>query len=143
MGEAKARAATFEERRDLRLNEMVEQAEVMLTLRVDDKKKVVLSMLSRDDPPEQTSAAVAVAAFLSANWDALVGQALALHSVAMSGQAAAHPDLNGGITVLDARGMPASNEDGKQVFILGAGGGFISSQDKPSIELPASVAGQV
>lgn len=136
MGEAAARG-TYEERRNARLNEMVEQAEVLLTLRIDDTGKLALSTLARDNPVDESSPAIGFAEYLLANWKQLAGEALALKSTALAG--GDRDDLRSGLVVLP-NGQPAAEE--RDPVILGARGEVISTdQDSgPRIELPASVA---
>lgn len=137
MGQANARG-DYEDRRNARLNEMVEQAEVILTLRVDEAGKLVLSSLARDNPVDESSPAIGFAEYLLANWRQLAGEALALKSTALAG--GDHDALSAGIVRLP-NGQPANEE--RAPVILGANGGVITSgQDGPRIELPASVAEQ-
>lgn len=136
MGEAAARG-TYEERRDARLGEMVEQAEILLTLRVDDNGQLVLSTLARDNPVDENSPAVGFIEYLLANWQQLAGEALALKSTALAG--GGRDDLRSGIIELP-NGQPAATE--RAPVILGPNGGVITSEqdDGSRIELPASVA---
>jgi hypothetical protein len=134
MGEASKRG-TYEERRDARLAEMVESAEVILALRVDEAGKLVLSSLARDNPVDEASPAVGFAEFLLANWRQLAGEALALKSTALA--AGDRPDAKEGVVLL-----PSAARDDRPPVILGADGGVISTEQDltPRIELPASVA---
>jgi hypothetical protein len=135
MGEAKARGS-YEERRDQRLNEMVESAEVLIALRVDEAGKLVLSSLARDNPVDESSPAIGFAEFLLANWPELAGQAMALKTTALAG--GDREDIRAGVIELP-NGLPAGEEC--DPVILGANGRVISSENGgPRVELPASVA---
>jgi hypothetical protein len=138
MGEAKARGS-YEERRDARLNEMVERAEIICCFRVDEGGQLRMETLARDEPVDETSAAIGFVEYLHANWKQLAGEALALKSTARGAAHAGRQDVAEGVIVLPG-GRPANEE--RDPVILGANGGVISTgQDAgPKIELPASAA---
>lgn len=136
MGEAASRG-TYEERRDARLNEMVDQAEILLAIRVDDNGQLVLSSLARDNPVDESSPAVGFAEYLLANWRQLAGEALALKSTAVAGDG--RDDLCSGVIELP-NGLAAAAAHERPPVIFGAHGGVISSEQGVRVELPASVA---
>lgn len=140
MGEAKARG-DFVERRDQRLNEMVESAEILCAFRIDDTGNLRMETLARDEPPDQDSPAVGFVAYLNANWKQLAGEALALMSSVKGAEIAGRSDI-GSDTIILPNGRAANEE--RDPVILGPSGGVISSADDdgPRIELPASVAQQ-
>lgn len=138
MGEAKARG-TYEERRDARLNEMVESAEILIALRVDDAGQLHMETLARDYQVDESSAAVGFAEYLLANWRQLAGEALALKSSAQAATLAGRGDTGESVILLPG-GKPANEE--RAPVILDPRGGVISTSEDagPRIELPASVA---
>lgn len=87
MGQASARG-NHAERREQSLDRQLDEAEILVFLK-GDNGKLTMSMLNRDDPPNQDSPAVIFAAYLSANWEQLAGEAMALytsHSAATRGE---------------------------------------------------------
>ena len=77
MGEANNRG-DHAERLEQAIERHLDEAEVLIMLKADDGKLEV-SMLPRDEDPNQDSPAVIFAAFINANFKELAGQAMALY----------------------------------------------------------------
>lgn len=138
MGEANNRGS-YEDRRNARLDQMVETAEIICTFRVDERGELRMETLARDEPVDETSPAIGFVEFLHANWKDLAGQALALKTSALAAKEAGRTDTGGG-TILLANGQ-AANDAPRDPVLLGPTGRVIScGQDGPRVELPASVA---
>lgn len=77
MGEANNRG-DHAERREQAIERHLEEAEVIIMLKATDGRLEV-SMLPRDEEPNQDSPAVIFAAFINANFEQLAGQAMSLY----------------------------------------------------------------
>lgn len=119
MGESRSKGNTHEERRAHALDTRLEDAEVVVMLSRKDGK-LTMSMIARDDPPDAQSSAVKFAAFLSANFTQLAGEAMALSN--------AHQASEEGETDAPQQGVHLIDSDTAKGTILGADGRVINSE---------------